>query len=156
MANVKGTYALVLALDEDTDITVGKLASFSFPRGYYVYVGSALGGLFPRVSRHIRGAGRLHWHVDYLRREARVVEVWYLASDERLECGWFGAVAGMPEASVPVQGFGSSGCRCRSHLAYFPSLPSFEAFRNRLGGKALDLKRMPVEGKRSGLAGLRS
>ncbi len=84
MANVKGTYALVLVLDAETAIKVGRLATCLFPAGCYLYAGSALGGLFPRVRRHIQGGKRLHWHVDYLRQKARPVEVWYLVSDERL------------------------------------------------------------------------
>ena len=145
MANVRGTYALVLALDKETAITVGKLASFSFPPGYYLYVGSAQGGLTSRVRRHIRGGKKLHWHIDYLRQEAKVVEVWYLVSDERLECRWYQAAAAMPQAQVPLAGFGSSGCGCHSHLLYFASTPSFEAFRRQLDEKGLDLRKMPRE-----------
>ena len=144
MANVKGTYALILTLDKDKSITVGKLATVSFPAGYYLYAGSALGGLFPRVRRHILGGRKLHWHIDYLRQEVKVVAVWYLISDERLECSWYRAAAGMPRAWSPVAGFGSTGCGCHSHLVYFPSKPSFEAFRRRLGKKGLDLRKMPL------------
>ena len=118
---MKGTYALVLALDEPSVITVGKLTTFTFPPGYYVYLGSALGGLYGRVRRHVRGGKRAHWHIDYLRRQARVVEVWYIVAEDRLECDWYQAAAAMPKALVPVAGFGSSGCRCRSHLVHFPS-----------------------------------
>jgi len=142
VATIRGTYALVLALDKETAITVGKLASFSFPPGYYLYVGSAQGGLFSRVRRHIRGGKKLHWHIDYLRQEAEVVEVWYLVSDERLECRWYQAAAAMPQAQVLLAGFGSSGCGCHSHLLYFASAPSFEAFRRQLGEKGLDLRKM--------------
>jgi len=142
VANVRGTYALLLVLDKETAITVGKLASFSFPPGYYLYVGSAQGGLTSRVRRHIRGGKKLHWHIDYLRQEAKAVEVWYLVSDERLECRWYQAAAAMPQAQVLLTGFGSSGCGCHSHLLYFASTPSFEAFRRQLGEKGLDLRKM--------------
>ena len=143
MATIRGTYALLLVLDKETSITVGKLANFSFPPGYYLYVGSALGGLFSRVGRHMRGGKKLHWHIDYLRHEAEVVEVWYLDSDERLECRWYQAASAMPQAQVLLAGFGSTGCGCQSHLVYFASTPSFEAFRRQLGEKGLDLRRMP-------------
>ncbi|MFC1848424.1 DUF123 domain-containing protein [Chloroflexota bacterium] len=142
VANLKGTYALVVALDKDTDIDVGRLSTVSFPSGYYVYVGSALGGLLPRVRRHIAGGNRTHWHIDYLRRQARVVEVWYTVSGERLECSWYEAAAKMPHAVVPVAGFGSSGCSCHSHLVHFNSMPSPEQFRRKLKVKGLDLQRM--------------
>lgn len=145
MGNAKGTYALTLALDKESTITVGRLTTFSFPPGYYLYVGSALRGLFPRVRRHILGSKKLRWHIDYLRQKASVVEVWYLLSDERLECSWYQVAAGMPQAQVLIAGFGSSGCGCRSHLVYFTSLPSFEVFRYRLGEKGLDLRRMSLK-----------
>jgi len=31
-----------------------------------------------------------------------------------------------------MPGFGSSDCRCTSHLIYFPALPQFETFRRKL------------------------
>ena len=48
MATARGSYALVLALNSGTDIAVGALGPRYFPPGCYVYVGSALGGLFSR------------------------------------------------------------------------------------------------------------
>jgi Uri superfamily endonuclease len=145
VANARGTYAIVLSLDKDTLIVVGKLITFSFPAGYYLYVGSALGGLLPRVSRHIRGGRKRHWHIDYLRQEAKVVEAWYLISGERLECSLYQAAAGMPQGRSLVAGFGSTGCGCHSHLVHFPSKPSFEAFRRQLGEEGLDLRRASPE-----------
>ena len=147
MTALKGTYALVLVLETDTVVSVGRLATCSFPAGYYIYLGSALGGLFPRVRRHIRGGNRTHWHIDYLRRHAKVVEVWYKVSDERLECSWQAAAMGMPTAVMPVAGFGSSGCTCRSHLVHFTSMPSLEEFRRMLGADGSDLCRMLPEGE---------
>jgi Uri superfamily endonuclease len=149
VTNLKGTYALVLALDRETVITVGKLVTFSFHPGYYIYIGSALGGVLPRVRRHIRRDKKLHWHIDYLTREAGVVEVWYLFSEERLECSWYQTVSHMPQACVPVAGFGSSGCRCHSHLVHFSSMPSFEVFRQLLGQQGSDLQKMCVNRENS-------
>ena len=145
MANVKGTYALLLSLDEESHIVVGRLTERLFPPGYYLYVGSALGGLFQRIERHIRGDGRLHWHIDYLRRKAVVVEIWYVVSGEQFECSWYKAALKIPHASVPVSGFGSSGCRCGSHLLYFTHKPAMETFRRALGTKGLGLQRLSVK-----------
>jgi Uri superfamily endonuclease len=129
-------------LDRGADIAVGRLGTYLFPAGYYLYLGSALGGLFPRVRRHVRGRGKVHWHVDYLRRYAGVAEVWYLVSDLRWECSWYRTASGLPQAVVPVTGFGSSGCGCRSHLVYFASMPSFEHFRRSLEGSCSGLQRL--------------
>ncbi|MFC2058647.1 DUF123 domain-containing protein [Chloroflexota bacterium] len=135
-----GTYALILSLDAESTITIGKLGIFTFLPGYYLYTGSALGGLAPRIRRHLEGNGKLHWHIDYLRQEAIPVEVWYLISSEKLECAWYKAAAGMPGARSPVAGFGSSDCCCRSHLVYFTSLPRLAIFRRRLGEQGREVK----------------
>lgn len=145
MVRDKGTYALVLCLDKEAAINVGKLGAFSFPSGYYLYLGSALKGLFARVRRHVEGGKKLRWHIDYLRQQAKVVEVWYLISEERLECMWSQAAANMPEARTLIAGFGSSDCGCPSHLFYLSSKPSFETYCRLLGKKGKDLARISLE-----------
>ena len=135
----KGTYALVLSLETEAEIAVGKFGRFAFPSGYYVYFGSARSGLRQRVQRHLRPEKRLRWHIDYLLQQARVVEVWYI--DHSQECLWASAARKMPQSQIPVPGFGSSDCRCPSHLIYFPLLPSFEVFRQMLGGQGLGAKK---------------
>lgn len=145
MNREKGTYALLLALDEQATITVGKLGTFLFPAGYYLYIGSAGGGLFHRLRRHLEQGKRLHWHIDYLRQWADVIEVWYLLSEESLECSWAQAATAMPQAQISIPGFGSSDCRCRSHLLYYPSPPSFELFRDKLeDDRIIKTRRSPV------------
>jgi len=67
---VRGTYALVLYLLPAQTIRVGKLGAFKFPRGYYIYLGSALNGLVRRIARHLRSAKRPFWHIDYFLRHA--------------------------------------------------------------------------------------
>lgn len=103
---------------------MGRLGRFSFPRGYYVYLGSALSGLKPRISRHLRRPKVLRWHVDYLATMADIVEVWWRTGPERRECQWAALAADARGASLPVSGFGSSDCRCLSHLVHFASRPS--------------------------------
>ena len=147
MAEIEpGTYALLLKLNKQERITVGKLGTFDFPAGYYLYVGSALGpgGLQARLTRHRRGSqnalqsnssqggAKLHWHVDYLLQRAQLTEVWSVTSEERLECKWSEVALRQPGAQVPVQGFGSSDCRCPAHLIYFSARPNREQFQRAL------------------------
>ena len=56
----KGAYALVLHLERKEEITVGRLGTFAFPAGYYLYAGSALGpgGLEARLGPAIVAAPR--------------------------------------------------------------------------------------------------
>jgi len=52
--NGKGTYSLILALDEDIDTAVGALGTKKFLARFYAYTGSARGaGGFARVKRHL-------------------------------------------------------------------------------------------------------
>jgi Uri superfamily endonuclease len=119
-----GSYTLVLELKRVHSLMIGRLGKVTLPAGVYAYVGSALGagGLRTRVSRHLRGDGKLHWHIDYLRSVARVVNCFYTVSDEPLECIWSQALAALPGATLAAPGFGSSDCRsgCRSHLVRLP------------------------------------
>lgn len=126
----KGTYALILRLECSEEITVGKLGVFSFPAGYYLYLGSALGpgGLEARLARHRRRDKKLRWHIDYLLEQAQLVEVWSVASTDKLECRWAQAARQLPGAEIPVPGFGSSDCRCPSHLIYLAREPAREEF----------------------------
>ena len=61
----KGVYVLIIHLSQERDIVVGKLGELSFKKGYYAYVGSALGGLEGRIKRHFRKEKKAHWHIDY-------------------------------------------------------------------------------------------
>lgn len=125
-----GTYVLILRLPQPTAVSVGKLGDFTFPTGWYAYVGSAQGpgGLAARISRHLRGSKSCHWHIDYLRLHAEPVSVWYTASGQKVECKWAQALSELPGASTPVSDFGSSDCRCPAHLFWFPRHPDLVTF----------------------------
>lgn len=111
-----GSYALVLRLPSRRKITVGKMGLVEFPQGYYIYFGSALGGLRARLARHLRRGKKLHWHADYLSAEFPWTQAWQLADGQRWECVWARSAATARGVSLPAPGFGSSDCRCRSHL----------------------------------------
>jgi len=127
----KGTYVLCMRLDEPEEITVGRLGTFLFPAGYYLYVGSALGpgGLEARLARHRRREKRPRWHIDYLLQRTHLLEMWSMASEERLECSLARAIREIPGAQIVAPGFGSSDCHCPSHLTYFENKPGFEILR---------------------------
>lgn len=113
-----GTYVLVLRLARPATLEVGRLGRVRLPAGYYAYVGSALGpgGLAARLRHHLREAARPHWHIDYLRRVTRPVEVWVSRDGRRREHAWVRALAARPEFGRPVPGFGATDCRCGTHL----------------------------------------
>jgi Uri superfamily endonuclease len=116
-----GIYQLHLRLREPVRIPVGRLGTFDFPAGAYVYTGSALGGLQRRIERHRRQAKRLHWHIDYLLIHAAIERVLTFPTREPLECDLNRRTVAETGARVVVRGFGSSDCRCESHLLYLES-----------------------------------
>jgi len=138
----KGTYQLILYLDEEKIIQVGSLGRFKFLTGYYNYIGSAHGngGLKARLSHHIKTTSKPHWHIDYLRTFAEVKEIWSISSEKFFEHQWAEYMLRMPGALFFINGFGSSDCDCISHLFYFKEYPSFESFQNLIDELPEDFK----------------
>jgi Uri superfamily endonuclease len=116
---IKGVYQLHLRLDKPKRIRVGKLGVFTFPAGRYIYTGSAMNGLIGRLRRHLKKRKKLHWHIDYLLRHAKIETIFVLETGERVECQLNSLTLSLPNAKVIVKGFGCSDCRCPSHLVYF-------------------------------------
>ena len=134
----RGSYCLCIRVDRNSEIKIGSLGPIKFSRGMYVYVGSALNSLIPRLWRHIRtsrGEGRVaHWHIDYLLREPGIeIEAIY-ATDwaVRMECEIATHIA---EKGEPIPLFGSSDCACVSHLYRVKSF----GFIKETGLKRVDL-----------------
>lgn len=122
----KGIYCLLIKNSNEQSISVGALGNVTFPAGYYIYVGSALGsGGLSRVSRHIRFFREQYrkpkWHIDYLMMNTVLEKTFCTETDERLECVLSAAVGG---ACVPR--FGCSDCDCVSHLYYRKENPEEE------------------------------
>jgi len=117
MENEKGTYVLLIELKKDDEIEVGKLGVLKFKRGYYAYVGSAMGGLDARIGRHMRKNKKKHWHIDYLLEESKVMTVFFIEG-ERRECS---IASYMKDEFSGVPHFGSSDCKCNTHLFYSES-----------------------------------
>jgi sugar fermentation stimulation protein A len=110
----RGSYLLLLRLRREKTIQVGSLGRVSFPVGYYLYVGSAMQGLTARIAWHRRREKAPRWHIDYLRRQSDEFLAIPIRSSLRQECDVACAFAGILEAGP--SGFGSSDCRCPTHL----------------------------------------
>lgn len=128
-----GTYVLILELELLCRLSVGKLGVFIFPAGWYAYTGSALGpgGLPARIQHHLRIATRPHWHMDYLRSRGCMREIWYGRGPHYDEHQWAAFLCSMPGGVAVVPGFGSSDCRCETHLVHFPARPNIRSFKRR-------------------------
>ncbi len=127
-----GTYALLIRAARPVTLRVGALGTVDIRRGIHVYVGSAHGpgGLAARIRRHVARDKRVHWHVDHLTTRLPVIEVWWAPGERRLEHAWSDAVAALPGARVSVPRFGSSDCRCATHLWWFARGPGRPPWRD--------------------------
>lgn len=139
-----GTYALVVRVDASAEVEIGRLGTFQVPEGYYLYVGSALGGLRQRLARYEGRPRRQHWHIDYLLPYARVLRVWSFPSTDRLECAWARAALRIPGARVLIRKFGASDCRCTGHLFHFRDEPDHELFARLIGLRSPDLLQVEI------------
>jgi sugar fermentation stimulation protein A len=113
-ARDSGSYIVILRLQRDRKISIGSLGEIRFRKGYYLYIGSAKTNLTQRIDRHRRPANKYHWHIDYLRAAADFHVALPVRASEDLECEIAAAVGNLAEWEVPA--FGSSDCRCLSHL----------------------------------------
>ncbi|MGB9674421.1 MAG: GIY-YIG nuclease family protein [Anaerolineales bacterium] len=128
LGNAKGSYALVLKLPRAEEITVGSLGTFYFPKGTYIYCGSAFGngGVSARLNHHFREltsfSPQSNWHIDYFISSTRLPHIYYSLSPTPLECIWSQSLAKLPGAFIPAKGFGATDCKqkCPAHLIGFP------------------------------------
>lgn len=133
-----GTYVLVLKANTGGVIRIGRLDTFWVPAGYVLYVGSAFGGggVADRTARHRNPDAPLRWNIDYIKRFAHPVELWWAHHDQQtpIECRWAMALAALPGFCCPVPHFGANDCkRCPAHFLRIASRPSCEAFARQLG-----------------------
>lgn len=111
----KGTYCLIFKIG-DLKLKVKSGKEFSLKSGYYVYVGSAFGsgGIDKRVGRHLRKEKKKHWHIDYVTTTESFKPVTVLKfKGLKVECQ---IASFLQKREEPVLGFGSSDCKCPSHL----------------------------------------
>lgn len=118
----KGVYQLLIYLARSTHIKIGKKGTFRFPKGYYIYTGSAKSGLKARVERHLRKEKKCFWHIDYLLDRASVKKVFLFLDDRLDECFLSRKMLKRSEAEVIVPKFGASDCNCPTHLVFFGRL----------------------------------
>ncbi|MGQ9656020.1 MAG: GIY-YIG nuclease family protein [Thermodesulfobacteriota bacterium] len=147
LANLKGSYCLVAYLSKGCFMAFGKNSAF-FPRGWYAYVGSAMNGIDKRVQRHLRSLKKMRWHIDFLLDKAVVKDVIPMPSELREECAKAAALKAIGGVVI-ARKFGSTDCRCETHLLFFRSNPIkrrdfWEALREQSGPGCLCLSCGPA------------
>lgn len=109
------TYQLHITLSSPCRMTIGRLGTFDFPEGRYVYTGSARRNLEARISRHLRQEKNLHWHIDFLL-ASPAAGITLVERHAQPEC----EINASFQGSIIAPGFGASDCRmgCGSHLKF--------------------------------------
>jgi len=112
---MKGVYILLIKVEPDQTIQIGRLRKIFFKKGFYAYVGSAMNSLEGRINRHLRSDKKVHWHIDYLLKRSDIIKVFYRGTERKIECD----VARIFSKKLEnINGFGCSDCNCNSHLFY--------------------------------------
>ena len=131
-----GCYSLVIELNKGKKIRIGKLGKIEFQPGIYVYTGSAMAGLRPRLLRHlISNKKKLRWHIDYFLNDeqARIKKIFLYPAAPGQECRQNQKIGALRGALSVRRKFGASDCNsgCPSHLIFFPPGISGGDRRNR-------------------------
>jgi Uri superfamily endonuclease len=132
-----GVYVLWLRLGRPRRLDIARLGRPLLEAGVYGYVGSARGpgGLAARLGRHLSGCGTRRWHVDHLRRAARVENAWWwVTRSPHAEDACVGILESLPDVVPSVAGFGASDSRRRTHLFFGRCVPERDAFEGRAPG----------------------
>ncbi len=128
---MKGAYILIIRVGANITINIGALGPIEFLRGFYAYVGSAMGErgsstLENRVLRHLLPSTvkRFHWHVDYLlaHEETLIDRVYLVPTSEKVECLLAKEI--QKKSDSMIKNFGCSDCSCESHLFHVKKLDS--------------------------------
>jgi Uri superfamily endonuclease len=75
-----------------------------------------MGGFKSRLSYHLRDNKKPHWHIDYLLEKGSLNEIiLYDTRNRKVECAMAQTLSHVFDS---VLGFGSSDCKCYSHLFF--------------------------------------
>ena len=123
-------YILCVEVKDGHKIAVGGLGVLYFDSGTYLYIGSGGRNIVARVERHIRDEKKIKWHIDYLLSDSHVdiSRVYVKRGSRDDECKTARSLA---TGFKGIPGFGSSDCKCPSHLFFVEG--DFSAVIGQLG-----------------------
>jgi len=117
---------LIIYVSEDFEATVGCLGKILFKKGNYIYIGSAKGCLDVRLRRHLKKDKKTYWHIDYFLKDERtqISQVWIISGS--VECEMANTFNRSSVGEIVKKGFGSSDCKCVTHLFYIKDKEKIE------------------------------
>lgn len=104
-----------------------------FKKGDYIYIGSAKGCLEARLRRHLKKDKKIYWHIDYLleNKKVRILQIWTI--DKKMECQTSEVFYQDPTTEIIKKGFGSSDCKCLTHLLFVKNKKRIESILKEIG-----------------------
>lgn len=136
---MKGIYVLIIRVHKNIHRRVGALGDVNLRQGLYAYVGSAQTNLEKRVARHFKTRKLRFWHIDHLLSRgdtAHIVKVFYRGAGKSEECR---VAEELSRRALPVKGFGSSDCRCKSHLFKLCDYQFLNKTMQEMSGQSLEM-----------------
>ncbi len=105
----------------------------SFKKGDYIYIGSAKECLETRLQRHLRKKKKTYWHIDYLlkSKKTKILQIWII--DKKMECQTAEVFCQDPTTEIIKKGFGSSDCKCLTHLFFIKDEKKTEKILREIG-----------------------
>lgn len=104
-----------------------------FKKGDYIYIGSAKGCLEARLRRHLKKDKKSFWHIDYLLKDERtqISQIWMILKS--IECKTAEVFCRNPFTESVRKGFGSSDCKCLTHLFFVRNKKQIESILKKIG-----------------------
>ena len=115
-----GIYLLEICLLESKEIKIGAKGINNFSAGFYYYIGSAQRNLKSRIDRHLKEDKNYHWHIDYFLAESKIKNCFTWPLSGKAECKLATYIKNKLMGEVIMPGFGSSDCKCETHLFLMP------------------------------------
>ncbi len=122
---MEGVYILLVNVERDIYLEIGRLGKIKFEKGNYAYVGSAQNNLGKRLERHFSSKKKIHWHIDYFlsNKSVKIGKAFFKNSGKKEECR---IAKILSKNEQPIKKFGCSDCSCYSHLFRIKSLKTIK------------------------------
>ncbi|MBR9705166.1 DUF123 domain-containing protein [Candidatus Pacearchaeota archaeon] len=128
---MKGIYILIIKIKKPINIKVGKLGIINFKKSLYVYIGSSQNNLEKRIKRHQNKSKnkKIHWHIDYLlkNKNSEIIKILVSKKSKEYECI---TAKTLNKNNQLINNFGSSDCKCKSHLIKIKEIPILKDFKS--------------------------
>ncbi|MGM0608657.1 MAG: GIY-YIG nuclease family protein [Candidatus Muiribacteriota bacterium] len=118
MSNLTNLYIIILHNKKKVSIPVAKFGLLNFEPGFYFYIGTSYRSPEKRIKRHLSQHKKKHWHLDYITEKIKPVKACLFKNVEFSECELNSHIHNEFCTTFPFKKFGSSDCRCYSHLHF--------------------------------------